>query len=55
MRNAVPDLANELAGRALAGRRASYADEVRRVIMRDPRLTSSKRRVLLSVYGELTG
>ncbi len=32
MRNAVPDLANELAGRALAGRRASYADEVRRLL-----------------------
>ena len=32
MRNAVPDLADELAGRALADRQASYADEVRRLL-----------------------
>ena len=32
MRNAVPDLADELAERALADRQASYADEVRRLL-----------------------
>lgn len=32
MRNAVPELADELAGRALADRQASYADEVRRLL-----------------------
>jgi AcrR family transcriptional regulator len=32
MRNAVPDLVDELAGRALADRQASYADEVRRLL-----------------------
>jgi len=32
MRNAVPELADELAGRAVADRQASYADEVRRLL-----------------------